>query len=234
MTPNDGVSGALSAAPMHNARVRDPGAPLDLYRILEPVDEPDLIHREAPDGATVLDLGCGTGRITHPLIRLGHRVTAVDFDERMLHEIEGAETVLSRIEDLDLGRTFGAVVLMSTLINRPDQSGRLALLAACRRHVASNGVVLIERYDPDVGMDSRPTERQFGGITIRVSDQRREGPLLYQSIEYDGGKRGNWRIRIEGRYVLSDDQTLADLVAAGLRLRSWIDDRHEWLAATLG
>jgi len=212
--------------------VRDPGAPFDLYRILEPAGEPELIHQEAPEDATVLDLGCGPGRITHALIKLGHRVTAVDFDERMLDEIEGAETVLSRIEDLDLGRTFGAVLLMSTLINRPDQSGRLALLAACRRHVAPNGVVLIERYDPEIGVDPRPTEREFAGITIRVSDVRREGPLISQSVEYDGGDRGNWRIRIDGRYVLNDDETLADLAAAGLRLRHWIDDRHRWLAAT--
>ena len=212
--------------------MRDPGAPFDLYRILEPAGEPELIHQEVPEDATILDLGSGPGRITHALIKLGHRVTAVDFDERMLDEIEGAETVLSRIEDLDLGRTFGVVLLMSTLINRPDQTGRLALLAACRRHVAPNGVVLIERYDPEIGVDPRPTEREFAGITIRVSDVRREGPLISQSVEYDGGDRGNWRIRIDGRYVLNDDETLADLAAAGLRLRHWIDDRHRWLAAT--
>jgi len=70
--------------------MRDPGAPLDLYRLLEPAGEPELIHREAGEGATILDLGCGTGRITHPLVRLGHRVTGVDFDERMLREIAGA------------------------------------------------------------------------------------------------------------------------------------------------
>jgi hypothetical protein len=37
-------------------------------------------------------------------MRLGHRVTAADYDELMLREIDGAETVLSRIEDLNLGR----------------------------------------------------------------------------------------------------------------------------------
>jgi SAM-dependent methyltransferase len=212
--------------------VRDPGAPFDLYRLLEPAGEPELIHREAREGATVLDLGSGPGRITHELVKLGHRVVAVDFDERMLGEIKGAETVLSRIEDLRLDRTFDAVLLMSTLINRPDPEGRLALLQACRRHVVPNGVVLIERYEPDVGMDPTPVERHFAGIVIRVTEIRREGPLIYQALEYDAGERGVWRIRIEGRYVLSDDETLADLSVAGLRLRRWIDQRHRWLAAT--
>ncbi len=92
--------------------MRDPGAPLDLYRLLKPAGEPELIHAQVAAGASILDLGCGTGRITHELIRLGHPVTAVDFDERMLREIRGAETVLSRIEDLRLRRTFDAVLLM--------------------------------------------------------------------------------------------------------------------------
>lgn len=211
--------------------MRDPGAPLDLYRLLEAAGEPELIHGEVPKGASILDLGCGTGRITHRLIELGHPVTAVDFDERMLSEIRGAETVLSRIEDLELGRTFAGVLLMSTLINRPDQPGRCALLASCRRHVASEGVVLIERYDPAVGLDDGPTEREFAGITIRVFDVRRDGPLLYQTVEYDAGHRGCWRMQIDGRYVLSDEEMLADLELVGLRLDHWIDERHRWLAA---
>ena len=211
--------------------MRDPGAPFDLCRILEPAGEPELIHREIAEEATILDLGSGPGRITHELIKLGHRVVAVDYDERMLELIHGAETVCSPIEDLRLERSFEAVLLMSTLINRPDREGRLALLRTCRRHVAPNGVVLVERYDPEIGKDGEATERQFAGITIRVSDVRREGPLLFQSVEYDAGDRGVWRIRLDGRYVLSDDETLADLAAAGLRLRRWVDERRRWLVA---
>jgi SAM-dependent methyltransferase len=212
--------------------MRDPGAPFELYQILEPAGEPELIHGEVGEDATILDLGCGTGRVTHALVRLGHRVVAVDFDERMLGMIEGAETVLSRIEDLDLGRTFSCVLLMSNLINRPDRTGRLELLAACRRHVAANGVVLIERYDPEMGADPTPTERRFAGVTIRVSDIARHGRRVAQTVEYDAGDRGTWRIRHDGAYILTDDEVLADLGAAGLRLRKWLDERRRWIAAT--
>lgn len=211
--------------------MRDPGAPFDLYKLLQPDGEPELIHGEAPVGGSVLDLGCGIGRITHALVRLGHPVTAVDFDERMLGEIHGAETVLSRIEDLDLGRTFDVVLLMSTLINRPDAGGRRALLQTCRRHVAPHGVVLVERYDPMIGLNPAPTERRFAGVTIRVYDVRREGPLLYQTVEYDAGDLGQWHMRFDGRYILSDEQTIADLTATDLRFRNWIDERRRWVAA---
>lgn len=213
--------------------MRDAGAPVDLYRILAAADEPELIDRELPDDAEILELGAGSGRITHRLIALGRRVVAVDFNPEMLELIEGAEKIEARIQDLNLDRTFGGVLLMSNLINNPDRDERLALLRAIQRHLASHGVALIERYDPELGEDPTPTENQRFGITVRRFDIHREGKLLYQTIEYDAGNRGRWVIRIEGTRILSDDEMLADLAAAGLRLLRWIDDRHRWLAAAL-
>ena len=189
----------------------DPGAPVALAEILE--------------------LGCGAGRITHALLALGRRVTAVDMDPEMLEHIDGAETVLSRIEDLDLGRTFGGVLLMSNLVNNPDENGRVALLRSCRRHVAANGMVLVERYDPESGNDPTPGEREFAGVIFRAFDIRREGQLLYQTIEYDAGARGKWIMRMDGVRILTDDEMLASLAASGLRLLRWIDERRRWLVA---
>jgi SAM-dependent methyltransferase len=213
--------------------VRDPAAPIELYRLLEAPDEPELIDRELPEDAEILELGAGSGRITHALIALGRRVVTVDFKGEMLELIEGAEKIEARIEDLDLGRTFGGVLLMGNLINQPDSSERFALLRAVQRHLGPHGVALIERYDPETGEDPTPTEQQRYGITIRKFDIHREGKLLYQKIEYDAGVRGRWMVDLEGARILTDDEMLADLTAAGLRLLRWIDERHRWLAAAL-
>lgn len=212
--------------------MKDPGAPVDLYRLLEAADEPELIDREIPEAAEILELGCGTGRITHPLIAMGRRVVAVDFNPEMLEWISGAETVLSRIEDLDLGRTFGGVLLMSTLINAPEE-GRLELLRSVRRHLAPNGIALIERYDPEVGRDPTPVERHLGAVTIRVTEISRQGTRIYQTIDYDAGAYGHWHIRIDGRLVLTDDDMLASLAEAGLRLVRWVDPARRWVAAAI-
>ena len=213
--------------------MRDPGAPVELYRLLEAAGEPELIDRELPEDAEILELGAGSGRITHPLIARGRRVVAVDFNPDMLALIKGAETIEARIQDLNLGRTFGGVLLMSNLINQEELGERLALLRAIQRHLEPHGVALIERYDPEAGEDPTPTEHERYGITIRAFDIRREGKLLYQRIEYDAGARGRWMVDLEGARILSDDEILADLAAAGLRLLRWIDERHRWLAAAL-
>jgi SAM-dependent methyltransferase len=213
--------------------VRDPGAPVELYRLLAAADEPELIDREMPEDAEILELGAGSGRITHALIALGRRVVAVDFNPDMLALIEGAEKIEARIEELALGRTFGGVLLMSNLINQHDPEKRLALLRAIERHLGPHGVALIERYDPESGEDPTPTEHERYGITIRSFDIHREGQLLYQKIEYDAGVRGRWLVDLQGARILTDDEMLADLTAAGLRLVRWIDERHRWLAAAL-
>lgn len=210
---------------------RDPGAPLGLYKILRPAGEPELIDSVVPPGAEILDLGCGTGRVTNALVAVGRKVVAVDFDERMLEHVRGAETVLSRIEDLELGRHFGGVVLMSNLVNVHDEVRRSALLVACRRHVAPDGVVLIQRYDPRSGLGDAPAETTTAGVTMRVSDRRREGHRFSYTIEYDAGEQGHWSFRVENARILSDEEMAASLAQAGLRLDRWLDPQRRWLTA---
>ncbi|WP_206784385.1 bifunctional 2-polyprenyl-6-hydroxyphenol methylase/3-demethylubiquinol 3-O-methyltransferase UbiG [Amycolatopsis sp. MtRt-6] len=75
------------------------GSPVDVYLLL-------------PPNASILELGSGAGRVTHPLLDLGHEVVAVDDSASMLAHVR-AETVCARIGNLDLGRTFDAVLLGS-------------------------------------------------------------------------------------------------------------------------
>jgi SAM-dependent methyltransferase len=81
------------------------GSPVEVYLLLPPGDEPEIVHAAIPRGASILELGSGAGRVTHPLLALGHEVVAVDDSPSMLAHVR-AETVCARIGDLDLGRTF--------------------------------------------------------------------------------------------------------------------------------
>ena len=57
-------------------RIAPDGSPVDLYsRLSEGAGDAALIHSLLPPGDDVLDLGCGTGGLSEPLVRLGHPVT---------------------------------------------------------------------------------------------------------------------------------------------------------------
>src|SRR6266853_910948 len=93
------------------------GCSVEFWKLLLAGTEPSLIASVVPPGGSILELGAGVGRVTHALVKLGYSVTAVDNSPEMLAEIEGATKVLSDIEDLELDRSFDAVVLGSFLIH---------------------------------------------------------------------------------------------------------------------
>jgi SAM-dependent methyltransferase len=100
------------------------GCAVELYALLEATGEPAIVHAAVPAGASILELGAGAGRVTRPLVALGHPVVAVDESAEMLARVRGAETVRARIQELDLGRRFDAVLLASFLVNTDDRDLR--------------------------------------------------------------------------------------------------------------
>jgi SAM-dependent methyltransferase len=202
------------------------GCSVEVYRLLPPAGEPEIVHAAAPAGASILELGCGAGRVTHALMELGHPVVAVDDSAAMLSHVR-AETVCARIGDLDLGRTFDAVLLGSHLVNTPSDSDRRALLAAARRHLLPSGRVIVEWHPPE-WFDTVASGQggRLGEVSVELADVVREGNLLSATVRYSaGGRRWNQEFTCR-RLALDDILTSADLAFDG-----WLTDDRNWFAA---
>src|SRR5437867_6046107 len=80
--------------------------------------EADFVERFAP--ASVLDAGCGTGRVGRELARRGVEVVGVDIDAAMLNTARRkAPSVEWRLADLatvDLSRSFDAIVMAGNVM----------------------------------------------------------------------------------------------------------------------
>ena len=205
------------------------GSPVEFYRRLPPLGEPELIHSLLPPASDVLELGCGAGRITHALVALGHRVVAVDQSAAMLAHVRGAETVCADIETLDLGRTFAAVLLASHLVNVADDARRTAFLRTCRRHVAPDGVVIVQRLDPAWARSAADATYEEGGFRQRLENVRRSGRLISATSRYQAGDAvwtHAWTMR-----VLDELELRAMLAGAGLEVRRWLGRNRTWLVA---
>lgn len=206
------------------------GSPVGLYLAIGAMGEPELIHSVIPPGAALLDLGAGVGRIAHALVALGHPVTAVDDSPEMLRHVRGARTVLSKIEDLDLGRTFDCVLLMSNLVNAKATTRR-RLLRACRRHVAADGVVLIERYDPKMRITPGTHTGEYGGLRVTV-EQTGTGRRMYTRLTYEHPDGRIWYHEVWGTPGLLDDDAMrAAFAQARLRLVRTFGPRRRWCLA---
>jgi SAM-dependent methyltransferase len=205
------------------------GCAVEFYARMTAQGEPAIVHDALRPGASVLELGSGTGRITHPLVALGHPVVAVDESPEMLAYVRDAETVCSRIEDLALGRRFDAVLLASHLINA-DPATRNAFLAACRRHVADDGWVIIQQHSPDWFSAAADAESTRDGIILRMRDVSRPAPnLVSATMEYVDGHR-RWTQTFTATR-LDETELAAVLADAGLRLDRYLTDDRAWLRA---
>jgi SAM-dependent methyltransferase len=193
------------------------GSPVELYRRLPPrTDDAELIHRHLPTGATVLDLGCGTGRLAEPLAALGHPVTGVDNEPRMLAELRLATGVHAEITKLDLGERFDAVLLMSHFVDSADATFVDAVLRTARRHTGD--AVIVERHPPGWAYSCTESVSEAGGVRYALCDLVRAGDVLTATIRYEFDEE-----RVEQRFSVRDanDARLADLArGAGLRLES--------------
>ncbi|MCU4182774.1 class I SAM-dependent methyltransferase [Acidiferrimicrobium sp. IK] len=96
--------------------------------------------------ASVLDAGCGTGRVAIELAGRGVDVVGVDVDESMIAEARRRAPGLAwrhaDLATLDLGRTFEVVVLAGNVPLFCPPEDRPALVAGCASHVAPGGAMV--------------------------------------------------------------------------------------------
>jgi len=113
-------------------------------------------------GGTVLELGCGTGRVLVPLARAGVEITGLDLCAPMLERCEAklvAETreVRERVQlvpadmtSFDLGRRFAAVLCpFAGFQQLRTVEQQLACLGRCRGHLLPHGRLVLDLPNPD-------------------------------------------------------------------------------------
>ena len=95
--------------------------------------------------STVLDAGCGTGRVAIELARRGIEVVGVDADASMIATARRLAPELTWREgdltdpSLELGRRFDVVVMAGNVPLFTPEGTQAALVAGCARHLAPGG-----------------------------------------------------------------------------------------------
>ena len=125
-------------------------------------DEVEWLFERLGRPRTLLEPGCGSGRMLAAFVRRGVEIAGIDVSERMLELARerlgpDADLRLADMADFDLGRRFvGAVSPINTLLHLTSE--QLARHLDCMaRHLESGGLYLVQ-----VGL-TRPEDERFAG-----------------------------------------------------------------------
>jgi SAM-dependent methyltransferase len=224
----DDVDGNVGTGP---GAITNDGCAVEFYALLPTFGEPEIVHAAVPPGASILELGCGTGRILRPLAALGHPVTGVDDSPQMLARSPDLATVCSPIAALRLARTFDVVLLASNLINA-DPGTRREFLATVRHHLSDDGTAVFQQSPPEwfeTLEQAVPVRDDPGGIRLMLRSARWQPPRLRAEVEYQVG--GKVWTHAWTSYQIGDKELTSDLAAARLRLGDWLTSDHAWFTA---
>lgn len=112
------------------------------------------------DDPTVLELGCGTGRVTIPLAMKCDAITGVDSSEAMLNickeKLERADVPADRVQlictdiaKMKLERTFGLIIAPYRVFqNIATDEAVEDLFSVIREHLSPNGACILNVFNP--------------------------------------------------------------------------------------
>jgi SAM-dependent methyltransferase len=154
-----------------------------------------LAQRLLGSRGRILELGCGTGRVTVPLARAGFEVTALDHEPAMLAALTERQrklpaAVAARItpvtgdlRDFALGRRFDLVIAAFNVVEHLYTRVEVdACLRAVRRHLRPGGHLAFDVQLPDPAWLARDASRRWARtrFTHPVT-----GEVLYYSTNHD-------------------------------------------------
>ena len=117
---------------------------------------------------TILELGCGSGRVSRALAADGHRLTGIDLSFPMLAAAElGASAPAPHYACMDMTAlafraTFSAIIAPYNTLNlliRPE--GLRSCLTQVRHLLAENGILLLQLYIPDEELRGLEGKKRF-------------------------------------------------------------------------
>ena len=142
---------------------------------------------EGLDRSRILDIGCGDGSMSLPLLDPGGRLTLLDFSAPMLERAKrnipesvqaGVETVCGDMLHFDPGQRYSLVLCLGVLAHVPDVTESLAKIASLTR---PGGHCLLQITDTSKWLgrinyayhDWRSRERRSHGYALNRLDSER-------------------------------------------------------------
>ncbi|WP_445216258.1 class I SAM-dependent methyltransferase [Bradyrhizobium sp. Pa8] len=214
----------------------------DLYDLMAPRDpvlEGFYVAAARERGGSVLDLACGSGRLTIPLAQAGLEVVGADLSAEMLERArsharaQAVELDLVQLDmrDFDLGgRTFDTIIVaMNSILHLHGIDDFRGFFGSVGRHLSQKGRLVFDAFLPNIAMlNSDPNKRELIGTlvhdalgTLIVEETASYDPLTQiRHVEWywsNETKKDFWQVPLRMRNIFPQEMPLL-VASGGLRL----------------
>jgi SAM-dependent methyltransferase len=194
---------------------------------------------------SVLDLACGSGRLTRELASFGKQLTGLDQNEKMISycrtrqpEAQALDFRIGDMADFKLGRRFDAVICMlDSLAHIGDWQRLCSHLDRVAKHLAPGGVYVVDFVVATGVKDSWTFERQGVEVTCEYESSSAVEGRYQQRIVFLVTERDGRKIRIENEDdcpVILPSEFNQAAAAVGLKLAGDISGADENSFASVG
>ncbi|MCB1890304.1 MAG: class I SAM-dependent methyltransferase [Rhodocyclaceae bacterium] len=179
-----------------------------LAQMTAPADLDYYRHALGDRSGRLLELGCGTGRLTIPLSHVAAETVGLDNAPAMLDFARAkaaqagaaVDFVAGDFRHFDLGRHFDHILLPYNALNHIlDDAGLAGLFASVARHLSAGGRFLVDTFQPDMAATERLRLRRKLLTYLDPYLQRRVE--LFEEASYNPERRINrvtWHYDLDG------------------------------------
>ena len=181
----------------------------ELIRSLALTDLPFYAEEAQPARGPVLELGCGTGRLTIPIADSGVEIVGLDRSDSMLDyartKADAAGAHITWVEadcrSFELGRKFALIFkAFNSMQHLHDHASLTALFGKVGNHLADGGRFVFDVFNPSIAILSRDPNQRY--VERHYEDPDGRGTItLEQTAVYDDAAQINritWYFSLPG------------------------------------
>ena len=199
------------------------------------VDIPFYMEYAKKQNGHVLELGCGTGRVSIELIKAGFSVTGLDLSEKMLEiykdkikalkndEQKRVNIINGNMADFNIDRKFSLIIAPFRVFQALTEENDIKNCLNCiRKHLEINGVFIINVFRPKKDLDESWCSRE------NIQWERDDPKTGFHVIKKDVRERIDTKNQIiypKFIYEIMDKNGNIEKIAEDLELRYYYYDQ---------
>ncbi|MBU1239325.1 methyltransferase domain-containing protein [Myxococcota bacterium] len=186
----------------------------DLYDCINNFHDDEPFYLEKCSGKTVLELCCGTGRLTIPLAKQGVDIRGLDLSKSMLERAREKATregvpdcfLWGDMRDFSLGKTFDVVFIPFNSLQCIYSTTDLErVFERVHRHLAAKGRFIFDVFNPSIHL---MVERESGWHPVTRFEHGGREVEIDEQCAYDDLHQVN---RVKWRYTMGTEVTMEPL-----------------------